>query len=76
MKLEENGKTSSGKLTCHWNITYFCIADLIKRGDVTIEYCPTDAMLADYSMSKPLVHSKFLRFRKMIMGLIAFINPG
>ena len=75
MKLEENGKASSGKRTRHWNITYFYITDLIQRGEVTIEYCPTDAMLADY-MSKPLVGSKFLHFRKMIMGIITFINPG
>ena len=75
MKLEENGKASSGKRTRHWNITYFYITDLIQRGEVTIEYCPTDAMLPDY-MSKPLVGSKFLHFRKMIMGIITFINPG
>jgi len=75
MKLEENGKASSGKRTRHWNITYFYITDLIQRGEVTIEYCPTDAMLADY-MSKPLVGSKFLHFRKMIMGITTFINPG
>jgi hypothetical protein len=40
-----------------------------------IQYCPTDAMLGDY-MSKPLIGTKFLHFRKMILGLIAFINPG
>jgi hypothetical protein len=75
MKLEENGKASSGKRTRHWNITYFYVTDLSQRGEETIEYCPTDAMLADY-MSKPLVGSKFLHFQKMIVGIIAFINPG
>jgi hypothetical protein len=75
MKLEENGKASSGKRTRHWNITYFYITDLIQRGEVEIQYCPTDAMLGDY-MSKPLIGTKFLHFRKMILGLIAFINPG
>jgi hypothetical protein len=68
MKLEQNGKTSSGKRTRHFNIKYFYITDLIKNGEVTIEYCPTDAMLADY-MTKPLTGAKFVMFRKRIMNL-------
>ena len=68
MKLEENGKASSGKRTRHFNIKYFYITDLIKSGEVSIEYCPTDAMLADY-MTKPLTGAKFVLFRKMIMNL-------
>jgi hypothetical protein len=48
MKLEIYGKTSSGKQTRHLDIKYFYITDLIKRKEVTIQYCPTDAMLADY----------------------------
>ena len=47
MKLEANGKASSG-------IKYFYITDLIERKEVQIKYCPTDAMLADY-MTKPMV---------------------
>ena len=31
MKLEENGKASSGKCTQHFNIKYFYITDLIER---------------------------------------------
>ena len=66
MKLEENGKSSSGKRTRHFNIKYFYITDLIQRKQVQIEYCPTDAMIADY-MTKPLVGAKFLQFRDLIM---------
>jgi hypothetical protein len=66
MKLEENGKASSGKRTRHFNIKYFYITDLIQRNEVRIEYCPTDAMVADY-MTKPLVGDKFFHFRDHIM---------
>jgi hypothetical protein len=68
MKLEMNGKTSSGKRTKHFNIKYFYITDLIEKDEMTIEYCPTESMLADY-MTKPLTGTKFTLFRKRIMNL-------
>ena len=67
MKLEENGKESSGKRTRHFDIKYFFITDLIKRNEVSIKFCPTDDMIADY-MTKPLTGAKFCKFRKFIMG--------
>jgi len=67
MKLENNGKESSGKRTRHFHIKYFYITDLIKQGEVTIKHCPTDEMIADY-MSKPVTGAKFKQFRKYIMG--------
>jgi hypothetical protein len=67
MKLEENGRASASKRTRHFNIKYFYITDLIERGEVKIEYCPTDDMLADY-MTKPVVGTKFISFRKHIMN--------
>jgi Reverse transcriptase (RNA-dependent DNA polymerase) len=67
MKLEMNGKTSSGKRTRHLDIKYFYITDLINQKQVTIQYCPTDAMLADY-MTKPLTGAKFQKFRQAIMN--------
>jgi hypothetical protein len=68
MKLEMNGKTSSGKRTRHFNIKFFHITDLIERKEANIEYCPTDDMLGDY-MSKPTTGAKFQKFRKSIMNL-------
>jgi hypothetical protein len=64
MKLEENGKASSGKQTRHFNfnIKYIYITDQIQRNEVRIEYCPTDAMIADY-MTTPLVGAKLFHFR-------------
>ena len=67
MKLEQNGKASSGKRTRHYNIKLFYITDLIKRGIVTEKHCPTDDMIADY-MTKPLVGTKFALFRQLIMN--------
>lgn len=67
MKLELNGKTSSGKRTRHFDIKYFYITDLIERKEVTIKYCPTDEMVSDY-MTKPLTGKKFHKFKKSIMN--------
>jgi hypothetical protein len=68
IKLEENGKESSGKRTRHFNIKYFYVTDLVGRNEVKIEYCSTDEMIADYNM-KPVVGSKFTLFRDRIMNL-------
>ena len=68
MKLAKNAKASSGKRTRHFDIKLFYITDLIDRDQVTVEYCPTDEMLADY-MTKPVVGGKFKLFRDRIMNL-------
>jgi hypothetical protein len=68
MKLQKNGKLSSGKRTRHFDIKLFYITDLISRGEVDVRYCPTDEMIADY-MSKPLVGTKFRIFRDLIINL-------
>ena len=56
-----------GKRTRHFNFKYFYITDLIQRGEIQIEYCPTDAMIADY-LTKPLVGAKFTYLRNKIMN--------
>eukprot|EP00934_Nitzschia_sp_Nitz4_P004202 Nitzschia sp. Nitz4//scaffold466_size5842//986//4399//NITZ4_009198-RA/size5842-processed-gene-0.7-mRNA-1//-1//CDS//3329552510//4192//frame0 len=68
MKLEANGKASSGKRTRHFHIKYFYVTDLINRGEIILKYCPTDEMNADY-MTKPLLGVKFNQFRQAIMNL-------
>jgi hypothetical protein len=65
--LETNGKRSSSKRTRALNIRYFFIADQVEKGNVEIQYCPTDKMTADY-MTKPLQGKKFTKFRNEIMG--------
>ena len=68
MKLEKNGKWSSGKRTRHLKIKYFYVTDLIERNEIELRYCPTGKMIGDY-MTKPLVGCKFKRFRSEIMNL-------
>ena len=65
IQLENNGKTSSGQRTRHINIRYFFIKDKVESGEVTIIYCPTKDMIADF-FTKPLQGIKFIRFRKSI----------
>jgi hypothetical protein len=67
MKMEMNGRASSGNRTSHFNIKYFYVTDLNKRKEVTIQYCPTELMVADY-MTKPLTGAKFHKFCKLIMN--------
>jgi hypothetical protein len=68
MKLEQNGKASSGKRTRHFDIKLFYVTDLVARDEVNVKYCPTGEMLGDY-MTKPLVGAIFKRFRDLIMNL-------
>ena len=44
------------------------VTDQVQQGLMSIEYCPTDEMVADF-MSKPLQGEKFRKFRKEIMNL-------
>ena len=68
MKLQKNGRLSSGKRTRHFDIRLFYITDLISRNEVEVRYSPTNDMIGDY-MSKPVVEAKFLKFRDLIMNL-------
>ena len=65
--LETNGRASAGKRSRAINIRYFFMTDQVEKGNVTIEYMPTDDMWADY-MTKPLQGEKFRKFRDLIQG--------
>jgi hypothetical protein len=52
----------------HFDIKIFYVTDLVSRNEVQVKHCPTDEMIGDY-MTKPLVGSKFKRFRDLIMNL-------
>ena len=67
MLLEMNGMKSAGKRSRAINLRYFWMTDQIKKGNVTVEYCPTEEMKADF-FTKPLTGSKFYKFRKEILG--------
>ena len=48
IKLEQNGKASGGKRTRHISIKYYFGTDRIAGGDLRVEYCPTEKVLADF----------------------------
>ena len=45
---KNNGRASSSRKTKHLNISYFFITDRIKKGELKIEYCPNDDMVAGF----------------------------
>ena len=69
--LEKNGRSSSTRRTRHMEIRYFFIKDKVSSKEVTIEYCPTDDMVADF-FTKPLQGIKFKKFRALLMN----VAPG
>ena len=48
IKIEKNGKRSGSKRTRHMDIRYFFIKDRVNSENITIKYCPTESMLADF----------------------------
>ena len=68
IKLEKNGHKSVGQRSRHIEIRYFFITDQIQKGNVQVEYCPTDEIEGDF-MTKPLQGHKFVGFRRSIMNL-------
>ena len=68
IKLEENGKWSSGKRTRAINVRYFFVSDNVEKGNLQVEYMPTEEMVADF-MTKPLQGKPFFKFRSRLMGI-------
>ena len=66
--LETNGRASSSKRTRHLNVRYFFVKDRVDSGEVRIEYCPTEEMIADY-FTKPLQGALFYKMRDLIMNI-------
>jgi Reverse transcriptase (RNA-dependent DNA polymerase) len=71
--LEKNGKASSSKRTKHINIRYFFITDRVSKGDLSLAWCPTTAMIGDF-MTKPLQGASFRKFRDLIMGVVSTVD--
>ena len=62
MKLETNGRMSSGKNTRHIDIKYFFAKDRVDTEGISIVHCPTEQMLADF-FTKPLQGALFKKFK-------------
>ena len=50
--LEANEKISSSKRTKHIKVSFFFIKYIIARGDMYVDYCPTEKIWADV-LTKP-----------------------
>jgi hypothetical protein len=59
--LERNGRASSSKRTNHIKIWYYVVTDRISKRDVSIEWCHTSQMVADF-LTKPLHGKVFCMF--------------
>lgn len=68
MLLENNGRASSSRRTRHMHIRYFFISDRVRAKEISIEYCPTEDMLADF-FTKPLQGKQFFKLRDLIMNI-------
>ena len=66
--LDRNGHASASQRSQHINIRYFFITDHLDMDNITLQYCQTDHMLADF-LSKPLQGSLFHNFRNVLLGL-------
>ena len=71
--LETNGRTSSSKRTKHIEIWYYYVADRIAKGDLSVVWCPTNKMIADF-LTKPLQGKVFQKFRDVLMEWVQFLN--
>jgi hypothetical protein len=73
--LEKNGKASSSKRTKHINIRFFFVTDRIAQKELSVEWCPTGDMIADF-MTKPTQGALFTKFRDQIMGVKPVSGPS
>ena len=71
--LEKNGKASSSKRTKHINIRYYIVTDRIAMNELSVHWCPTEYMIADF-VTKPLQGELFRKFRDQIMGITPIEN--
>ena len=67
IRMERNGRNSCTGNSRHIDFRYFFVKDRVDKGEVKIEYCNTEIMLADY-YTKPLQGQLFHKFRDVIMG--------
>ena len=67
IRMERNGRNSCTGNSRHIHIRYFFVKDRVDKGEMSIGYCPTAQILADF-FTKPLQGALFHKFRDVIMG--------
>jgi hypothetical protein len=73
VKLIQRGRPAAEQ-TRHIDIGYFWLSDLILRGIITVTYCPTQAMAADF-FTKPLQGTLFSTMRDYVLGTTSITLP-
>ena len=66
--LAKNGRLSSSKRTKHINVRYFFVKDRIAKKELSVQFCPTEDMIADF-FTKPLQGQLFYRLRDQVMNI-------
>ena len=67
LKIEANGRNSCSGKSRHIDVRYFFTKDRLMKGEIQLEYCTTEKMIADF-LTKPLQGKLFQKFREVIMG--------
>ena len=65
--LEKSGKKSGGKRNRDPNTRHFMITDHSEKGNVSVEHCNADEMVAEF-MTKGSQFVKFVKFGDVTMG--------
>ncbi len=65
--LGKNERALSSKCTRHINIRYFFIADWVNMKEISLHWCPTREMVADF-WTKPLQGSNFKKAKRIYHG--------
>ena len=63
----ENGQKCASKRTLAINIRYFFLANQREKGNIMVEWYPTNKMLGD-PMTKPLQGAAFKNMADLLMG--------
>ena len=65
--MQKNGRNSCTGNSRHIKIRYFWVKNRIDDKEISVEYLPTNLMLADF-FTKPIQGERFRELRKNIMG--------
>jgi hypothetical protein len=57
----------------HIRNRFFFIKQFLDSGEMTINYCPTELVIADI-LTKPLQGALFLRLRDMLLGRVRYVE--
>ncbi|KAA8498721.1 Copia protein [Porphyridium purpureum] len=63
----QRGRSNSAR-TRHVNIRYYFVHDYLRRGELRIEHCPSQDLVADI-LTKPIQGDRFVRLRDKLLGV-------